>query len=56
MFKFKAGYYLKSTPEKIKLIDSTKSRIARDKNGENVTFLEITEEVLIHFNIVNSYQ
>ena len=41
-------------PETIKLLRSTKSKILRDKNGENVLHLEITEVVLIHCNIVNN--
>ena len=41
----------------MKLLGSTKSKITKDKNGENVLYLEITEEVLIHCNVVNnSYQ
>ena len=40
----------------MKLLGSTKSKI-KDKNGENVRYLEITEVVLIHHNVVNnSYQ
>ena len=30
------------------------SKITKDENGENVPHLEITEVVLVHFNIVNS--
>ena len=33
----------------MKLLGSNKSRITKDKNGENVPNLEITEEVLVHF-------
>ena len=41
----------------MKLLGSTKSKITKDKNGENVPYLEITEIVLIHCNVVNnSYQ
>ena len=39
----------------MKWLGSTKSKITKDKNGENVTYLEITEVVLIHCNVVNSY-
>ena len=54
-FKIKAGYYLKLlTPETMKLLVSTKSKITKDENGENVPHLEITEVVLIHCNIVNN--
>ena len=38
----------------MKLLGSTKSKINRYKNRENVTHLEITEVVLIHCNIVNN--
>ena len=40
----------------MKPLESTKSKIRKDKNGENAPYLEITEVVLIHCNIVsNSY-
>ena len=57
-FNVKTGYYLELlTPETIKLLGSTKSKINKDKNEENVPHLEITEVVLTHGNIVNnSYQ
>ena len=36
-FKIKTGYYLELlTPETIKLLGSTKNKITKDKNGENV--------------------
>ena len=38
----------------MKLLESTKNKISKDKNGENVFHLEITEVVLIHCNIVNN--
>ena len=38
----------------MKLLWSTKSKITKDENGENVSHLEITEVVLIHCNIVNN--
>ena len=38
----------------MKLFGSTKNEITKDKNGENVPHLEITEVVLIHCNIVNN--
>ena len=37
----------------MKLLESTKNKITRDKNGENVPHLEITEAVLVHCNMVN---
>ena len=41
----------------MKLLESTKSKIAKDKNGENVPHLEITEVLLVHCNTVsNDYQ
>ena len=49
------GYHLELlTPETMKLLGSTKTKITKDKNGENVPHLEITEVVLLHCNIVNS--
>ena len=38
----------------MKLLGSTKNEITKDKNGENVLHLEITEVVLVHCNIVNN--
>ena len=47
--KIKAGYYHELlTSETMKLLGSTKSKITKNKNGENVSHLEITEVVLIH--------
>ena len=37
----------------MKLIGSTKRKIIKDKNGESIHHLEITQVVLIHCNIVN---
>ena len=52
-FRIKAGYYLALLmPEMMKLIGITKGKITKNKNGENKPYLEITEEVLIHINIV----
>ena len=58
MFKIKTGYYLELlTPETMQLLESTKSRITKDENGENVPHLELNEVVLIHCNISNkNYQ
>ena len=39
----------------MKLLGGTESKISKDKDGENVPQLEITEVVLIHCNIVNNY-
>ena len=43
--KIKTGYYLE-------LFGNTKSQITKDKNGQNVHDLQITEVVLTHFNTV----
>ena len=39
--------------ETMKLLGSTKSKITKYENGENVPHLEITEVVLVHCNVVN---
>ena len=38
----------------MKLLGSSKSEINKDKIGENVHHLEITEVVLVHWSIVNN--
>ena len=38
----------------MKLLGSTKNKIAKYKNGENVPHLEITEAVLVHCDIINN--
>ena len=38
----------------MKLLGSTKSKLNRDENGENVPPLEIAEVILVHCNIVNN--
>ena len=54
-FKIKTGYYLELlTPETMKLFRSIKSKIIKNGNGENVPYLELTEVVLIHCNVVNN--
>ena len=54
-FKIKNGYCLERlTPETMKLLGSTESKITKDKIGENVPHLEIVELVLIHGNLVNN--
>ena len=37
----------------MRLLRSTENKITKDKNGENVPYLEITEVILVHCNIVN---
>ena len=39
----------------MKLVGGTKNNINKIENGENVPYLEITEVVLVHCNIVNNY-
>ena len=54
-FKIKKGYYHELlTLGTMKLLGSTKSNKAKDKNSENVFYLEIIEVVLIHCNVVNN--
>ena len=54
-FKIKDGYSLELlTKETMKLLGSTENKIAKDKNGENVPHLEVTEVVLVHCNMVNN--
>ena len=38
----------------MKLLGSTKRKITKDENVENVPHLEMTEVVLIHYSIVNN--
>ena len=55
IFKIKTGYYLELlTPETMKLLGTTESKITKDKNCENVPHLEITELALVYFNLVNN--
>ena len=55
IFKLKTGYHLEFlTSETMKLLDSTKSKITKDKNGESVPCLEITEVVLVYYNIAEN--
>ena len=54
-FKIKNGYYLELlTPETMKLLGSTESKITKDKNSENVPHTEIVELLLVHCNLVNN--
>ena len=54
-FKIKSGYYLELlTPETMKLLGSTESKITKYKNCENVPHLEVVELVLVHCNLVNN--
>ena len=38
----------------MKLTGNTENKITKDKDGENVPHLEITEVILVHCNIVNN--
>ena len=38
----------------MKLLGSIENKVTKDKNGENVPHLELTEVVLVHSNIVNN--
>ena len=54
-FKIKNGYTLELlTKETMKVLGSTKNKITKDKNGENVPHLEITEVILVHCKMVNN--
>ena len=54
-FKIKSGYYLELlTPEAMKLLRNTESKITKNENGENVPHLEVVELVLVHRNLVNN--
>ena len=54
-FRIKNGCSLEHlTPETMKLLGSTGNKITKDKNRENVSYLEITEVVVVHCNIVNN--
>ena len=54
-FKIKRGYYLKLLILKtMKLLGSTEKKIDKNKNGEILPHLEITEVVLVHGNILNN--
>ena len=55
IFKIKNGYYLELlTPETMKLLGRTESKITKNKNSENVPHLEVVELVLVHCNLVNN--
>ena len=54
-FKIKSRYYLELlTPETMKLLGSTESKMIKNKNGENVPHLVVVELVLVHCNLVNN--
>ena len=54
-FKIKNGYSVELlSPETMKLLGRAENKITKDKNGESLPHLEITEVVLVHCNIVNN--
>ena len=54
-FNINTGYCLELlTSETMKLLGNTKNKITKDKNSENMPYLEITELVSVHCNIINS--
>ena len=54
-FKIKNGHYLELlTPETMKLLGSTRSRIIKDKDSENVPHLEIVKLALADCNLANN--
>ena len=54
-FKIKTGYYPELlTTGTMVLLESIKSKITKNKDGEKVPHLEITEVVLVHCNIANN--
>ena len=54
-FKIKNGYSLELLTKKtMKLLGTTENKITKNKNGENVPHLEITEVALVHCSIVNN--
>ena len=54
-FRIKDGYSLELLiKERMKLLERTENKITKNKNGENVRHLEITEVVLVHCNMVNN--
>ena len=47
-FRIKTRYYLELlTPETMELFESTENKINKDKNDENVPYLETTDVVLV---------
>ena len=53
--KIRTGYYLETlTSKTMKLLGSTKSKMTKEENRENVAHLEITAVILLHCNIVNN--
>ena len=54
-FETKTSYYHEFlTPETRKLLGSKERKITKDKDGENIPKLEITEVIVVHHNLVNN--
>ena len=54
-FKIKTELYLELlSPEIMKLLESTKSKIIKDENSESISHLENTEIVLVYINILTT--
>ena len=54
-FNIKTGHYLELlTLEIMKLLRSTERKITNNEYCENVAYLEITEAVIIHCNVINN--
>ena len=54
-FKIETGYYVGLLKrETVKLFGSTKDKMTRNENGENVSNMKIAEVVLVHCNIANN--
>ena len=53
--RIKAGFYFDLlAPETMNLLGRTENRKIKDKNGEIVPHLVITEVILVHCNIVDN--
>ena len=39
----------------MKLLGSTKNKITKNENVENVSYIEITEVMFVHCNVINNY-
>ena len=55
VFKVKTGYKLELlSPETMKLLESTKKDVGKDKDGEDLLKLESAAVVLVHSSLVNN--
>ena len=39
----------------MKLLGSTENKITKNENAENVSYIEITEVMFVHCNIINNH-